>query len=122
MDGTGFVLGILEGNCDLSYQTTLTKPYQEKPGEYSIILKILTPTPNTKTNKLQQKLGKWIGTHSKCGKWLLYQNKNQHFYARETNKDIEWKVYKRTNKGIQLICTNTTEESQPIKYSILVLF
>ena len=70
-DGASFVSGILEGDeCQLSYQTTLTKPYQEKPGEHSWllwkrILEMLTSAPMTKTNKLQQKLGKWINTHSK---------------------------------------------------------
>ena len=75
---TGFLPGILEGDdCQLNYQTTLTKPYQEKPGDHSWmlwrkILKSLTPTPKTTTNKLQQKLGKWSNTHSECGKWLSY--------------------------------------------------
>ena len=61
VDGTGFVPDILEGDdCQLNYQTTLTKPYQEKPGEHSWmlwrrILKMLTPTPKTTTNKLQRK-------------------------------------------------------------------
>ena len=78
VDETGFVPGILEGkDCQLNYQTALTKPYQEKPGEHSWMLwrripKTPTPTPKTKTNKLQQKLGKWIGTHSECGKRLSY--------------------------------------------------
>ena len=36
-DGTIFRQGILEDDddCQLNYQTTLTKPNQEKPGEYS---------------------------------------------------------------------------------------
>ena len=58
VDGTGFVPGILEGDeSQLNYQTTLTKPYQEKPGDNSWmlwrrILKMLTPTPKTTPNKL----------------------------------------------------------------------
>ena len=64
---------------------------QEKPGEHSWMLlrrtqKMLTPTLNTKTRKLQQKLEKWIGTHSKFGKWLSYQDQNVNFYARETHE------------------------------------
>ena len=108
-----------------NYQTTLTKPHQEKPGPHSWILwkrilKLLTPTPKTKTNKFQQKLGKWTDTHRECGKWLSYQDQNGSFYARETHEDIKLKVYKCTNKGTQLICTDTTKDYQPIKYSILV--
>ena len=39
IDGASSVLGILEGNdCQLNYQTTLTKQNQEKPGEHSWIL------------------------------------------------------------------------------------
>ena len=39
VDGTSFVLGILEGSdCQLNYQTTFTKPHQEKPGEHSWML------------------------------------------------------------------------------------
>ena len=85
IDGAGFVPGILEGdNYQLNYQMTLTKPHQEKPGPNSwmlwrIIIKMLTLTPTTKTNKLQQKLGKWIDTHSECGKWLSYQDRNENF-------------------------------------------
>ena len=66
------------------------------------IPKILTPTPKTTTNKLQQNLEKWIDTHSECGKWLSYQDQNGKFYVRASHKDIEWKVYERTNKGTQL--------------------
>ena len=61
---TSFVPGILEGDdCQLNYQTTLTKPHQEKPGEHSWmlwrrILKMLTPSSKTATNKLTKKLGK----------------------------------------------------------------
>ena len=126
VDGTDLIQGILEGDdCQLSYQTTLRKPSQEKPGVHGWmlwrrILKILTQTPNTKTNKLQQKLGKWVDTHSECGKWLLYQDHNRNFYARETHKDIEQKVYKHTNKGTQLTCIDTTITYQPTKYSIPV--
>ena len=95
IDGTSFVLGILEGDdCQLNYQTTLTKPYREKPGKHSWmiwrrILKILTPSTKTTTNKLQKKLGKWIDKHSKCGQWLLYQDRNGNFYARVSHKDTE---------------------------------
>ena len=61
-----FVPGILESNeCQLNYQTIPTKPHQVKPGGHSWklwkrILKLLTsaPTTKTKTNRLQQKLGK----------------------------------------------------------------
>ena len=36
VNGTGFVLGILEGDdCQINYQTTLTKPYQKKSGDHS---------------------------------------------------------------------------------------
>lgn len=78
---------------------------------------MLTPTPNTKTDKLQQKLGKWINSHSECGKWLLYQDQNENLYSRETHEDIGQKVNRRTNKGTQLTCINTTKEYQPTKYS-----
>ena len=41
-DGTSFVPGVLEGDkCQLNYQTTLTKPNQERPGEYSWIYELL---------------------------------------------------------------------------------
>ena len=123
IDGTSFIPGILEGDdCQLNYQTTLTKPNQEKPGEHSWIiwrriLKILTSAPKTTTNRLQQRLGNWINTHSKCGQWLSYQDKNGKFYARESHEDTEWKIYERTNRGTQLKCIDTTEEYQPIKHS-----
>ena len=74
VDGTNFVPGILEGDdSQLVYQTTLTKPHQEKPGDRSWklwkrILKTLTSFPKTTTNKLTKRLGKWINTHSECGK------------------------------------------------------
>ena len=48
------------------------------------------------------------------------QDQNGNFYAEKKHKDIEWKVYKRTNKGTQLTCTDTIEEYQPTKYIILV--
>ena len=73
VDGTIFVLGILEGDdSQLNYQTTLMKSYQERPGDHSWrlwerILKMLTPSPKTATNKLTKRLGKWIDTHSKSG-------------------------------------------------------
>ena len=63
IDGASFVPDILEGDdYQLNYQTTLTKPHQEKPGKHSWllwkrILKMLTTTPNATTNKLQQQLG-----------------------------------------------------------------
>ena len=95
VDKTGFLQGILEGDdCQLNYQITLTNPYQEKPGEHSWmlwrqILKMLKLSPKTTMNKLQRKLGKWIDIHSECGKWLSYQNKNENFFARESQEDIE---------------------------------
>ena len=95
VDGTSFVPGILEGDdCQLNYQTTLMKLYQEKADQHGWtlwkrMLIMLIPTSSTKTNKLQQKLGKWINTHSKCGKWLLYQDQNRNFYAKEIHEDIE---------------------------------
>ena len=58
-DEASFVPGILEGDdCQLNYQTTLTKPNQEKPGEHSWmlwrrILKMPTSAPTSKTNKLK---------------------------------------------------------------------
>ena len=78
---------------------------------------MLTPTPKTTTNKLQQKLGKWIDTHSECGKWLSYQDRNGNFYARASHEDTEWKVYERTNKGTQLTCIDTIKEYRPTKHS-----
>ena len=89
VDGTNFVPGILEGdNSQLFYQTTLTKPHQEKPSDHSWklwkrILKMLTLFPKTNTNKLTKRLGKWIYAHSECGKWLSYQDRNRNFYAIE---------------------------------------
>ena len=106
VDGTDFVQSILEGDdCQLNYQTTLTKPYQDKPGDHNWmlwrrILKVLTTTPNTTTNKLQRKLETWIDIHSECGKWLSYQDQNGNVYARESHKDTEWEVNERTNKGM----------------------
>ena len=39
VDGTSFVPGILEGDdSQLCYQTTLTKPHQEQPGNHSWML------------------------------------------------------------------------------------
>ena len=118
VDGTSFVLGILEGDdSQLNYQTTLTKPHQERLGEYSSrpwkkILKRLTPLPTANTNKLTKRLGKWIDTHSVCGQWLSYKDHDTNFYSRDSHDDIEWKVYKRTKKGTQLICIDTTAEYQ----------
>ena len=93
VDGTRFAPGILEGDASqLSYQTTLTKPYPERLGDRSWrlwkkILKILTPSPKTTTNKLMRKrLGKWIDTHSACGKGLLYQDGNGKFHVSESHK------------------------------------
>ena len=92
-DGTSFVPGILEGDddCQLNYQTTLTKPYQEKPSDHSWmlwrrILKMLTPNPKTITNKLKQRLGKWIDTHSECGQWLSYQDRNGKLFERVSQR------------------------------------
>ena len=48
VDGTNFVLGILDGDeLQLCYRTNLTKPHQERPGKHSRklwkrILKLLT--------------------------------------------------------------------------------
>ena len=81
---------------------------------------MLTSAPKTTTNRLQQKLGNWIDTHSKCGQWLSYQDRNGKFYARESHGDTEWKIYERTNRGTQLTCINTTEEYQSTKHSIPV--
>ena len=78
------------------------------------------PSPKTTTNKLKKKLEKWIDTHSECGQWLLYQNRNGNFYARVSHEDTEWNVYERTNRGTKLTCIDTTEEYQPTKHSILV--
>ena len=123
-DGTSFVPGILEGdeNYQLNYQTTLTKPNQEKPGEHSWmlwrrILKILTSAPTTKTKKLKQRIGKLTNTHSKSDQWLSYQDRNGKFNAREFRKDTEWEIYEHTNRGTQLTCIDTTKEYQPTKYS-----
>ena len=95
-----------------------------KPGPHSWklwtrILKFLTtaPTSQTTTNRLQQKLGMWMTTHSENGQWLSYQDSNNKFYARETHGDTEWKILKRTNGGTQLTCVDTTTEYQPTKYS-----
>ena len=66
---TSFAPAILEGDdSQLNYQTTLTKPHQEKPGEYSWrlwkrILKMLKPSPTANINKLTKRLGKWINRH-----------------------------------------------------------
>ena len=81
---------------------------------------MLTPSPKTTANKLKKRLGKWIDSHSECGKWLSYQDNNGYFYARESHKDKKWIVYKRTNKGTQLTCINTIKEYQPTKHSISV--
>ena len=94
-DGASFVPGILEGDdCQLNYQTILTKPNQDKPGAHSWmlwrrILKMLTSAPTTKTNKLKQRLGKWTDTHNESGQWLSYQDNNGKFYARDTHEDTE---------------------------------
>ena len=71
---------------------------------------MLPSAPTTKTNKLKQRLGKWIDTHSECGKWLSYQVRNDKLCARETHKDTECKIYERTNRGTQLTCIDTTKE------------
>ena len=61
VDETRFVPSILEGDdCQLNYQATISKLYQENLGDHSWmlwkrILNMLTPTPNTTTNKLQWK-------------------------------------------------------------------
>ena len=125
VDGTSFVPGILEGDdSQLFYQTTLTKPHQERPGDHSWklckrILKTLTSSSKT-PNRLTTQLGTWINAHSECGKWLSYQDRNENFYARETHKDKEWIVYKRTNKGTQLTYIDMIKEYKPTKHSIPV--
>ena len=58
--------------------------------------------------------------HSECGAWLSYQDRNRHFYARETHQDKVWIIYKRTSKGTQLTCIDTFQKYQPTKYSTLV--
>ena len=64
VDGTNFVLVILEGdNSQICYQTTLTKPHQERLGNHSWmpwkrISKTLTSSSKTTTNKLTKRLGK----------------------------------------------------------------
>ena len=88
VDGTNFVPGILDGDAShLCYRTNLTKPTQERPGKHSWklwkrILKLLTVSPRKTTNKLTEKLGKWIDDHSECEEWLAYQDRNGKFYAR----------------------------------------
>ena len=81
------------------------------------ILKILTSAPKRKTCKLKQRLEKWTNTHSESGQWLSYQDRNGKFYARESHKDTEWKIFERTNRETQLTCIDTTKEYQPTKYS-----
>ena len=44
------------------------------------------------TNKLTERLSKWINYHSECGEWLLYQDRNEKFYARQTHTDKEWMI------------------------------
>ena len=39
---------------------------------------------------------------------------------RGSHKNTEWKVYKRTKKGTQLICINTTAEYRPTEHSVPV--
>ena len=125
IDGASFVPSILKGDNDqLNYQTIATKTHQEKPGPHSWILwkrilQMLTPTLKVTTNKFQEQLGPQIKTHSECGKWPSYQERNGSFYARKINEYTEWKVYKRTNKGspTQLTCIDTTKDYQPKKYS-----
>ena len=51
---------------------------------------------------------------------ILLQDRNGKFYARESHKDTEWKIYDRTNRDTQLICINTTKKYQPTKHSIPV--
>ena len=126
VDGTSFAPGILEGDdSQLCYQTTLTKPHQERPGEHSWklwkrILKTLTILPKTTTNRLTERLGTRINDNSECGKWLSYQDRNRNFYAGATHKDKEWIIYKRTSKETQLTCIDTIKEYQPTKHSIPV--
>ena len=95
VDGTSFVSGILDGNDSrLCYQTKLTKPEQVNPSKYSWkiwkrILKLLTVSPKKTTNKLNERLGKWIDYHSECGEWLSYQDRNGKFYAKQAHTDKE---------------------------------
>ena len=99
VDGTNFVPKILEGDdSQLCYQPTLTKPHQERPGDYSWrlwkrILKMLTPSPKTTTNKLTKKVGKWIDTHSESRQWISYKDHDGNFYSKGSHNDTEWKVY-----------------------------
>ena len=39
---------------------------------------------------------------------------------RGSHDDTEWKVYKRTKKGTQLTCIDTTAEYRPTKHSVPV--
>ena len=123
VDGMNFVPGILDGDIShLCYQTTLTKPTQEKPGKHSWkvwkrTLKLLTVSPRKTTNKLTERLGQWIDDHSECGTWLSYHDRNGKFYARQDHTDKEWMIYKRTNKGTQLTCIDTVQKYKPTKYS-----
>ena len=126
VDGTNFVSGILDGDdSQLCYWTNLTKPHQEQPGKHSWklwkrILKILTVSPKKTTNKLTERLGTWINDYNEWEEWLSYHVRNGNFYARETHKDKEWIIYKRTNKGTQLTCIDTIQKYQPTKHSIPV--
>ena len=126
VDGTSFVPGTLEGDdSQLFYQTTHTRSHQERPGNHSWmlwkrILKTLTSSPKTITNRLTKRLGTLIDAHSECGRWLSYQDRNGKFYAKESHEDKEWIVYKRTNKGTQLTCIDMIKEYQPTKHCIPV--
>ena len=117
VDGTSFVLEILEGDdSQLCYLTTLTKPHQERPVHHSWmlwkrILKTLTPSPKTTTNRLTKRLETWIDAHSEYGKWLSYQDKNRNFYTRETHEDKKWIVYKE--------CKYKAEEGRTVNREIL---
>ena len=81
---------------------------------------MLTLSPKIATNKLKEKLGKFIDTHSECDQLLSYQDQNGNFYARVSHKDTEWKVYESTNKDTHLTLIDTTKEYRPTKHSITV--
>ena len=76
---------------------------------------MLTVLLKKNTNRLTERLGTWIDDHNEFGEWLSHQYKNENFYGRESHKDKEWIIYKRTTKEKQLTCIDTTQEYQPTK-------
>ena len=83
---------ILKRTNGVTQLTCVDTTTEYQPTKYSIPVRIHTTAGGkiyeelgaeleTTTNRLQQNLGMWKGTHSESSQWLSYQDNNKKFYA-----------------------------------------